>query len=252
MVNKPACFIFTDPRDWTRDDLHNWLKDMQNKYSIKDIKLDRFLMNGRALVLMKVEMFLHRVPRGGELLFREFRTRLEKAMEADRARARAKILGVVEKVPGATKVKAEKDDDEWVKIRGVSPARDITNEHKSCPAEKPSPLRGEKENVKPDPDVVEQEQQVVRPEVVEPEPEVLKASSSDSSSCDTSSSTKDDKQDTFHVVEPNRCPNSPPPPPPEGEGEPEVERPESPILDVTTVDDEDTPLEGGTPVTCVA
>ena len=51
MINKPNCFIFTDPRDWTRDDLHNWLKDMQNKYSIKDIKLDRFLMNGRALVL---------------------------------------------------------------------------------------------------------------------------------------------------------------------------------------------------------
>ena len=111
-------------------------------------------------------------------------------------------------------------------------------------------MLGEKENVKPDPDVVEQE--VVRPEVVEPEQEVLKASSSDSSpsSCDTSSSTKDDKQDTVHVVEPSGCPNSPPPPPPEGE--PEVERPESPILDVTTVDDEDTPLEGGTPVTCVA
>ena len=211
-------------------------------------------MNGRALVLMKVEMFLHRVPRGGELLFREFRTRLEKAMEADRARARAKILGVVEKVPGATKVKAEKDDDERVKFREVSPARDITNEHKSCPAEKLSPLRGEKENVKPEPDAVEQEQQVVRPEIVEPEPEAVKASSSDSSSSfDSSSSTKDDKQDTVHVVEPRSCPNSPPPPPkPEGEGEAEVERPESPILDVTTVDDEDTPLEGGTPVTCVA
>ena len=218
---------------------------MQNKYSIKDIKTDRFLMNGRALVLMKVEMFLHRVPRGGELLFREFRTRLEKAMEADRARARAKILGIQEKGPGATKVKVEKDDDERVKVRGASPARDITNEQKSCPTEKPSPLRGEKENVKPDPDVV-------KPDVVEQEPEVLKPSSSDSSSssCDTSSSTKDDnKQDSVHVVQPSSCSSSPPPPP---EGEQEVERPESPILDVTTVDDEDTTLEGGTPVTCVA
>ena len=249
MIDKFVCFIFADPRDWTREDLHNWLKDMQNKYSIKDIKMDRFLMNGRALVLMKVEMFLHRVPRGGELLFREFRTRLEKAIEADRARARARILGIQEKGTGATKVKVEKDNDERVKIGGASPARDITNEHKSCPAEKPSPLREEKENVKPDPDVVKQE--VVKPEVVEPEQEVLKTSNSDSSSssCDTSSSTKDDnKQDIVHVEQPSGCANSPPPP----EGEQEVERPESPILDVTTVDDEDTTLEGGTPVTCVA
>ena len=37
---------------------------------------DRFLMNGKALCLMTMEMFCKRVPLGGKLLYKDFQLRL--------------------------------------------------------------------------------------------------------------------------------------------------------------------------------
>ena len=226
--------IISDPREWTHNDLHNWLKDMQNKFQIKDVKLDRFLMNRRALILMNAEMFLHRVPVGGELLFKDFRMRLRKVLEADKAKARAKMLKAVD----GARIRNPNTVVETSRNGGASPARDITNEQKCCSAENPSSTTsssGEKENVEPN------------------TTSELRKTSSDPGLCD-STSTKDDKQTAHEVQTSSSSPNSPP----DGASaveiktEAEVERPESPILDVTTVDEEETPLEGGTHVTCVA
>ena len=43
-------------------------------------KLFRFLMNGKAVCLMSVQMFSNRVPLGGKLLYRDFQIRLAKAL----------------------------------------------------------------------------------------------------------------------------------------------------------------------------
>ena len=42
--------------------------------------LPRFLMNGKAVCLMSVQMFSNRVPLGGKLLYRDFQIRLAKAL----------------------------------------------------------------------------------------------------------------------------------------------------------------------------
>lgn len=41
---------------------------------------ENFKMNGKALCLMSVEMFLSRFPAGGKLLYRDFRLRLTYAL----------------------------------------------------------------------------------------------------------------------------------------------------------------------------
>lgn len=71
-----------DPREWSRVDVHNWLKYMSVAHSLNDVKHDRFLMNGKALCLMNVDMFSYRVPLGGKLLYRDFRMRLSQALAA--------------------------------------------------------------------------------------------------------------------------------------------------------------------------
>ena len=185
-------------------------------------------------------------------------------MEADKARARAKMLGMGN--PPPPKVKVEKDcgKDGGAGSAGrtdaagaASPARDITNEQKSCsPAERTSTssVCGEKENVKPDPGSDDVKPEVtVRTEVGDEKPEVLRiaASSEPPSSSDASlsCSRSSNKEQTVVEIKPSSAPSSPLP----REGaEDDVERSDSPILDVTTVDDEETTLEGGTPVTCVA
>ena len=42
--------------------------------------VDRFLMNGKAVCLMSVNMFTTRVPIGGKMLYRDFQIRLAEAM----------------------------------------------------------------------------------------------------------------------------------------------------------------------------
>jgi len=41
---------------------------------------ERFPMNGKALCLMNVDMFLQRVPLGGKTLYKDFQLRLGRAM----------------------------------------------------------------------------------------------------------------------------------------------------------------------------
>jgi ETS-domain lacking len=41
---------------------------------------EKFPMNGKALCLMTLDMYLSRVPVGGKMLYRDFRVRLARAM----------------------------------------------------------------------------------------------------------------------------------------------------------------------------
>ncbi|XP_055387508.1 serine/threonine-protein kinase phg2 [Condylostylus longicornis] len=71
-----------DPRDWTRADVWKWLVNLSISEGI-DVSPDlaqKFPMNGKALCLMSLDMYLSRVPIGGKMLYRDFRVRLAKAM----------------------------------------------------------------------------------------------------------------------------------------------------------------------------
>ncbi len=63
---------------------------METTHGLDPIPPDRFLMNGKAVCLMSLAMFTARVPVGGKLLFRDFKTRLGRAVSAE-ARAKAKM-----------------------------------------------------------------------------------------------------------------------------------------------------------------
>ncbi len=255
---------FSDPRDWTKRDLHNWLKYMQNAHNMEEIKLDRFLMNGKALCLMNAAMFSNRVPVGGKLLFRDFRTRLGKAMAADAAKMKAKMAGkgkhthahahAQQKAKGpstgtAGKTGSHSDPGSRVTSPGrsgaTSPAKETGTEHRPIAHIPQRPISGVgKENVKP--------RSLSHSDCV---------SSTTSSHHDENSSPR---QDTVTQVE-SSTQYSPP-----GrimvashvsvdyshrEGA-VVERADSPILDVTTVDEEESPLgassSSSSTVTCVA
>lgn len=69
-----------DPRMWGRDDVIHWLIHMTKVHRLPPIHTDRFLMNGKALCLMTMEMFVKRVPLGGKLLYKDFRLRLSSAI----------------------------------------------------------------------------------------------------------------------------------------------------------------------------
>ncbi|XP_022239915.1 ETS-like protein pointed isoform X2 [Limulus polyphemus] len=65
-----------DPRQWTREHVACWLQHVITRHQLPSVQLDRFLMNGKALCLMSMEMFVHRVPLGGKLLYKDFQLRL--------------------------------------------------------------------------------------------------------------------------------------------------------------------------------
>ncbi|KAK9509292.1 hypothetical protein O3M35_006641 [Rhynocoris fuscipes] len=69
-----------DPRFWSRNDVATWLRHMAESHHLPDVPTDRFIMNGKALCLMTVTMFLDRVPLGGKLLYKDFQLRLARAM----------------------------------------------------------------------------------------------------------------------------------------------------------------------------
>ncbi|XP_021933143.1 ets DNA-binding protein pokkuri isoform X2 [Zootermopsis nevadensis] len=73
-------YLPKDPRSWSRDDVARWLRDMATLHQLPQVPIDRFLMNGKALCLMSMDMFLARVPLGGKLLYKDFQLRLGKAM----------------------------------------------------------------------------------------------------------------------------------------------------------------------------
>ncbi|KAG5899563.1 hypothetical protein JTB14_022894 [Gonioctena quinquepunctata] len=69
-----------DPRQWTRDDVAQWVRQVTTVHNLPEVPSSRFLMNGKALCLMSPSMFLSRVPLGGKLLYKDFQLRLCAAM----------------------------------------------------------------------------------------------------------------------------------------------------------------------------
>ncbi|KAK4878286.1 hypothetical protein RN001_010792 [Aquatica leii] len=65
-----------DPRQWSKDDVVEWLKVVTKQHGLPEIPVARFSMNGKALCLMSPHMFLTRVPLGGKLLYKDFQLRL--------------------------------------------------------------------------------------------------------------------------------------------------------------------------------
>ncbi|KAF5294328.1 hypothetical protein FQR65_LT10781 [Abscondita terminalis] len=65
-----------DPRQWSKDDVVQWLKLVTTQHGLPEIPAARFSMNGKALCLMSLHMFLIRVPLGGKLLYKDFQLRL--------------------------------------------------------------------------------------------------------------------------------------------------------------------------------
>ncbi|XP_023242850.1 ets DNA-binding protein pokkuri [Centruroides vittatus] len=69
-----------DPRQWTRQDVAHWLHHVTTRHHLPEVQLDRFLMNGKALCLMTIDMFVQRVPLGGKLLYKDFQLRLSNVL----------------------------------------------------------------------------------------------------------------------------------------------------------------------------
>ncbi|KAK7868506.1 hypothetical protein R5R35_001913 [Gryllus longicercus] len=75
-----GAYLPADPRSWTREDVATWLRHMASAHRLPHVPAERFLMNGKALCLMSMDMFLGRVPLGGKLLYKDFQLRLGRAM----------------------------------------------------------------------------------------------------------------------------------------------------------------------------
>ena len=79
-VKWPEPQLPEDPRDWSRVDVCSWVTWMCLVHGLQPPDVDRFLMNGKAVCLMSVQMFSSRVPLGGKLLYRDFQIRLAEAL----------------------------------------------------------------------------------------------------------------------------------------------------------------------------
>lgn len=76
-----------DPRQWSRDDVQMWLRQMALDYRIaasNDVIAERFPTNGKGLVVMlrSSAMFTSRLPQGGHILYNDFLSRVLRAMTA--------------------------------------------------------------------------------------------------------------------------------------------------------------------------
>lgn len=79
--NSIKVFFRADPRQWSRQDVVNWLENMSK---VTGIHLDskNFPMNGRGLNLMTSEMFSSRIPEKNGValwIYLEFRYRIKMA-----------------------------------------------------------------------------------------------------------------------------------------------------------------------------
>ena len=63
-----------------REDVQLWIRGLSSVHGLPSVQSDRFLMNGKALCLMSMEMFCQRVPLGGKMLYKDFQLRLSMAM----------------------------------------------------------------------------------------------------------------------------------------------------------------------------
>lgn len=79
--HKHSISFILDPRDWTRQEVGLWILNLGRSEGVDAQHIaDKFKMNGKALCLMSVEMFLSRFPAGGKMLYRDFRLRLTRAL----------------------------------------------------------------------------------------------------------------------------------------------------------------------------
>ena len=69
-----------DPRVWSREEVCSWVMHTCSTHSLPAPNTERFLMNGKAVCLMSLNMFISRVPLGGKLLYRDFQIRLGQAI----------------------------------------------------------------------------------------------------------------------------------------------------------------------------
>lgn len=75
-----------DPREWSSSDVIRWIHWAAQQYKLRNTHPERFQMNGKALCLMDLSMFVYRVPDGGEKLYQDFQCRLQKALYQDKLR----------------------------------------------------------------------------------------------------------------------------------------------------------------------
>ncbi|KAF8777240.1 transcription factor ETV7-like [Argiope bruennichi] len=70
----------SDPRQWSREDVARWIQYVSTTHQLPTVHLERFAMNGKALCLMSMDMFVSRVPLGGKLLYKDFQLKLSRAL----------------------------------------------------------------------------------------------------------------------------------------------------------------------------
>lgn len=75
-----------DPREWSSNDVLRWVQWGCATFKLRNLCIERFQMNGKALCLMDLSMFLYRVPDGGERLYHDFQSRLQRALCQDKFR----------------------------------------------------------------------------------------------------------------------------------------------------------------------
>ncbi|XP_013384940.1 transcription factor ETV6 isoform X2 [Lingula anatina] len=70
--------LASHPYYWSKEDVQLWLKWCVNEYSLSDIPVDKFSMNGKALTMLKKEDFIERVPNAGDILYNTLQKMTEK------------------------------------------------------------------------------------------------------------------------------------------------------------------------------
>ncbi|XP_071957156.1 transcription factor ETV6-like isoform X2 [Antedon mediterranea] len=65
------------PHLWTKEDVKIWLKWCVEEFSLNEIAVDRFSMNGKALCLLRKDGFNDRVPYTGDVLYEHLQTLLQ-------------------------------------------------------------------------------------------------------------------------------------------------------------------------------
>ncbi|XP_033106124.1 transcription factor ETV6-like isoform X2 [Anneissia japonica] len=71
------CPISKYPILWTKEDVKTWLKWSVEEFSLNEIELDRFAMNGKALCLLRKEGFNDRAPYAGDVLYEHLQKLLQ-------------------------------------------------------------------------------------------------------------------------------------------------------------------------------
>lgn len=86
-IEHPVDELPLDPREWSRHHVKMWIVTLGRSEGIiyegmEEIAEQCFKMNGKALCLFSVEMFMNRFPLGGKMLYRDFRLRMSRALSS--------------------------------------------------------------------------------------------------------------------------------------------------------------------------